>query len=112
MAKSEHIRLRKNELKEYTLAIEILREGKWFIAQCPGLDLVTQGRTRAKASKAMQDAVGLLFQELREMGTLEDVLLENNWKKVQVKGPAGPQFVPPRSQHKDLKIKPVALIPA
>jgi len=94
------------------LAIEVFKEGVWYIARCPALDLATQGRTKAKAMKAMGDATQLFFQELRDMGTLEDVLLENNWKKVPARGSTGPQFIPPRSQHSDLKIKPVALIPA
>ena len=94
---------------EYTLPLEISREGKWFIAQCPALDLVAQGKTAAKAVRAMSDAVDLFLKELRDMGTLEDVLAECKWRKIQERGEYEPRFVPPASEHRDLKIRPVAL---
>ena len=93
----------------YTLPLEVFKEGGWYIAQCPALDLASQGRTAAKAIKAMEDAVGLFMEELRDLGTLEDVLTECKWRKVNGKGGTEAHFVPPASEHRDLKIRPIAL---
>ena len=57
----------------------------------------------------MGDAVELFLEELRDMGTLEDVLTECKWRKVNGRGGTEPHFVPPVSEHRDLKISPIAL---
>lgn len=39
----------------------VWREGKWFIAQCLEVDVVSQGRSEAAALKNLADALALHF---------------------------------------------------
>lgn len=65
----------------FALPVSILREGDSFIAYTPALDLSTAGSTFEEARKNFKEAVNIFFQELMEMGTLEEVLKELGWEK-------------------------------
>lgn len=41
----------------------LTREGKWFVANCPELDIVSQGKTIELALKNLQEAVELYLQD-------------------------------------------------
>lgn len=69
------------KLQEIKLSVFFLKEGSKFIAYSPALDISTCGKTFEKASKRFEELVEIFFEELREKGTLEDVLLECGWKK-------------------------------
>jgi predicted RNase H-like HicB family nuclease len=56
--------------------IEIWRKGKWFLASAPELDFVSQGSTFEEAKKNLIEVIQIQFDEMREMGTLEDYLGE------------------------------------
>lgn len=73
----------------FALPVSILREGDSFIAYTPALDLSTSGSTFEEAQKNFEEAVNIFFQELMEMGTLNDVLKDLGWEKQNNK------FVPP-----------------
>lgn len=68
-------------LQEIKLPVLFLKEGSKFIAYSPALDISTCGKTFNKAQKRFEELVGIFFEELREKGTLEDVLLECGWRK-------------------------------
>lgn len=40
----------------------IWREGDWFIAQCPEVDVASQGATEAEALAALSEALELYFE--------------------------------------------------
>ena len=63
------------------LPIIYYREGKYFIAQCPVLDLVSQGKTYEEAGARFEKLVKIFFEECNEMGTLEEVLTDLGWEK-------------------------------
>ena len=42
---------------EISLPIVIMKEGKWFVAACPPLDLATQGETEQEARENMADLI-------------------------------------------------------
>jgi predicted RNase H-like HicB family nuclease len=42
---------------QVALPIMIAREGKWFIASCPILDLATQGRTEKEVKENMSELI-------------------------------------------------------
>ncbi len=48
--------------KQISFPIVIMKEGKWFVASCPPLDIATQGKTEAEAKDNMQE----LIQEFLE----------------------------------------------
>lgn len=45
------------------LPILISREGKWFVASCPALDLATQGRTEKEAKENLSDLIEDYLQD-------------------------------------------------
>ncbi|MCX6579002.1 MAG: hypothetical protein NT166_02335 [Candidatus Aminicenantes bacterium] len=56
--------------------VEIVKKGKWYIARAPELDFVTQGTTAEEARKNIIELVEIQFEEMREMGSLENYLEE------------------------------------
>lgn len=59
-----------------TFTTLIWRKGAWFIAKCPELDFVSQGRTREDAKKNLYEVIEIQFDEMHEMGTLGEYLEE------------------------------------
>ena len=68
----------KKETFEISLPITIFREGKSYVAYSPALDLSTSAKTYAKAQSRFAEAVGIFFEELSSMGTMEKVLFRNS----------------------------------
>jgi len=64
----------------------IKREGKWYIAYCPPLDLTTQGRTEVEAKKNLAEASQLFIISCLERGTFDQALKELGF--VPLKGEA------------------------
>ena len=73
----------------FNLPVSFLRESDQFVAYTPALDLSTSGPTLEEAKKNFTEAVGIFFDEIIEMGTFEDVLLDLGWKK------KNEAFIPP-----------------
>lgn len=63
------------------LPYRITREGKWFVAWCPLLDVSSAGKTREKAVAMLTEAVCLFVSECFKMGTLEQVLKDAGFVK-------------------------------
>ena len=74
---------RKRRLTQFSLPMTIFKEGKYFIAHTPLLNLSIQGKTEEEAKKRFVDAVVLFFEELGEIGTTNEVLFELGWKRVR-----------------------------
>lgn len=60
----------------------VSKEGSKFVAYSPAIDLSTCGSTEKQARKMFEEAANIFFDEIIEMGTLDDVLTECGWKKV------------------------------
>jgi predicted RNase H-like HicB family nuclease len=56
--------------------IQIWQKGSWFIARCPELDFVTQGRAPDEAQKNLLEVIEIQFEEMLRMGTLTEYLEE------------------------------------
>lgn len=39
------------------------KEGKWFVASCPPLDIATQGRTEQEVKENMEDLINEYFKD-------------------------------------------------
>ncbi len=70
---------------EVSLPVSILREGKKFVAHTPALDLSTSANSFEKVRGRFNEIVNIFFEELVNKDTLEDVLRELGWRKVQRK---------------------------
>ncbi len=66
---------------KFGLPVSILKEGDSFIAYTPALDLSTAGDTFEDAQKNFNEAVNIFFEELAEMGTINEVLEGLGWQK-------------------------------
>lgn len=58
------------------LIIEVWKKGKWFLARAPELDFVSQGKTPEEARKNLLELISIQFEEMKDMGTFEEYLLE------------------------------------
>jgi len=58
--------------------------GTHWIAVCPALDIATQGETFARANENMAEALLLFFDSCLKRGTLETVLSNAGYSKVEV----------------------------
>jgi len=68
---------------EGNLPVIYFREGDAIIAYSPALDLSSYGASLDEAKKNFNEVLDLFFEDLIQRGTLEDVLEECGWKKVQ-----------------------------
>ncbi len=62
------------------------RQGRWYVASCPALDVTTQGRTLAEAKKNLHEAAELFIVSCLERGTLDQALRELGWKPTEKNG--------------------------
>ena len=53
-------------MQEVALPIVVAREGKWYVASCPLLDIATQGRTEKEVKRSIQ---ALIKEYLRDPDT-------------------------------------------
>lgn len=70
---------------EFKLPVSILREGKKYVAYTPALDLSTSGVIYEEVKKRFSEIVNIFFEELIKKGTLEEVLRDLGWKRIQAK---------------------------
>lgn len=68
---------------QFSLPLSILKEGKYFIAYSPALDLSTSGKTFEQAKERFNEVIKIFFEELLEKGTVDQVLSELGWQKIQ-----------------------------
>ncbi len=67
----------------FQLPVVITKQGKRFVAHTPALDLSTSGKSVKDVQKKFDEAVQLFFEEIVEMGTVNEVLSELGWHRVQ-----------------------------
>lgn len=71
------------------IPVSVFKEGRYFIAYTPALDLSTSATTYEKVQKRFGEAVNIFFEEIIKKGTLDEVLTNLGWKKVKK------QWIPP-----------------
>ena len=62
------------------MTIETWKKGSWYIAKCPELDFVSQGKNPEEAKQNLLEVVEIQFEEMNEMGTLEEYLQECGYR--------------------------------
>jgi len=68
---------------QFNLPVEVFKEGDYFIARTPTLDLAVQGNSEAEVRTRFVDAVVIFFEELVDLKTLDEVLKELGWEKIE-----------------------------
>ena len=66
---------------ELNITIEVWQKKSWFVAKCPELDFISQGKTRDEAKKNLLEVIQIQFEEMVEMGTLDDYLAESGYER-------------------------------
>lgn len=61
---------------------EIHKEGQYFIAWTPELDVSSMGTTIDEARANLREAVGLFLKEAEKMGTFREILEEAGYVRV------------------------------
>jgi predicted RNase H-like HicB family nuclease len=65
-----------------SVRIEIFKEGDVYIALSPELNVSSFGETIDDAKKSFKEALEAFIEECQEMGTLEEVLEESGFSKI------------------------------
>lgn len=65
-----------------SVPVTIFKEGRKFVAYSPVLDLSTSADSFEKVQKRFGEVVNIFFEELIELGTLEEVLTNLGWKRI------------------------------
>ena len=60
----------------------IIKKEKWFTANCPILDVISQGETEEKAKANLSEALALFLISCFERGTLDAVLKSCGFKPI------------------------------
>ena len=63
------------------VTIEVWRKGKWYIAKCPELDFISQGKTREEAKNNLLEVIQIQFEEMSQIGALDEYLAECGYEK-------------------------------
>jgi len=66
---------------DINITIEVWQKGRWFVAKCPELDFISQGPTRDEAKKNLLEVIQIQFEEMGEIGTLNEYLAECGYDK-------------------------------
>jgi predicted RNase H-like HicB family nuclease len=74
---------------QLNITIEITDKGKYFVARCPELDFVSQGKTPEEAKKNLSEVIAIQFEEMTDAGTIGEYLAECGFTKKES------HFVPP-----------------
>ena len=63
------------------ITVEVWQKEKWFVAKCPELDFLSQGKTRNDAKANLLEVIRIQFEEMDEMGTLDEYLAECGYER-------------------------------
>src|ERR1017187_3821440 len=62
------------------LNIIIKKEGDYYVAYCPALEVSSYGKTRSEAHKMFNEALEIFIEDTHAKGSFEKVLLQLGWK--------------------------------
>jgi predicted RNase H-like HicB family nuclease len=65
-----------------SVRIEIFKEGDVYVALSPELNVSSFGETIEDAKRSIKEAIEAFVEECERMGTLEDVLEESGFLKI------------------------------
>jgi len=63
------------------VTIEVWHKGKWYVAKCPELDFISQGKTREEAKNNLLEVIQIQFEEMSQIGALDEYLAECGYEK-------------------------------
>ena len=63
------------------VTIEVWHKGKWYVAKCPELDFISQGKTREEAKNNLLEVIQIQFEEMSQTDALDEYLAECGYEK-------------------------------
>jgi len=85
-----------NKIK-INIVVILYKEGDYYIAYCPALELSSYGNTEKEAEEYFLDALKIFVEDTTKKGTLEKCLLKFGWTLQQV---PEMKYEPPRIENK------------
>jgi predicted RNase H-like HicB family nuclease len=75
--------MKKHEIKSVdgNLPVSILKQGEYFVAYTPALDISTYGKTIEEAQRNFSELIAVFFSEFDDERTLGNVLESLGWTK-------------------------------
>ncbi len=70
-------------IAEFTLPLEIKKEGEWYISGCKILDVFSQGKSKKEAQDNLSEALSLFFISCLERGVLDKVLKDSGLSPIK-----------------------------
>lgn len=71
------------------LPVIITKEGKWFVASCPVLNVATQGRTEKEVKKNMEDLINDYLKDPDTRKPKMEVIMATSLINIPVNIPEG-----------------------
>ena len=66
---------------ELNVSIEIWKKEKYYLAKCPELNFISQGRTVEEARHNIFEVIDIQLEEMADLGTLTEYLAECGYMK-------------------------------
>jgi predicted RNase H-like HicB family nuclease len=79
--------------------IVIVKDGDYFIAYCPALQVSSYSHNEKEARSGFDEALQIFVEETEKKGSFEKVLLKMGWSLRQVPAPS---YVPPKRKRSSL----------
>ena len=89
------------KVRKFTAIIE--KEGRWFIAQCPELDIASQGKSVKEAQQNLREAVELFFRHASPSEIANRLKSEVIVTQMVVSPPGSGHIKPEKGFHRDLQ---------
>ncbi len=80
---AEYINLQDKNNIHFNVQIHLSTETEHFIAYSPSLEVSAIGNSEDEAENMLKESISILFEELIERGSLDVVLNDLGWKKIQ-----------------------------
>ena len=74
-------------MRKIDITTQIWKKGRYFLAYCPELDFISQGKTIQEAKKHLMEVIDIQFEEMSKKETLYNYLAEcgfNIGKKINI----------------------------
>ena len=64
---------------EVQVDVVLIKDGEYYVALCPSLNVSSYGQTQVEAKEAFNEALKIFISETDKKGNLEKELLKNGW---------------------------------
>ena len=81
-----------NNIVEMQVSLLVFKQGDYFVAYCPALELSSYGDSVEDAKAGFDDSMDIYLEYCEEHGTLEQDLIKHGWTIVRKPNKLAPPF--------------------